>query len=745
MKKRCSWMPAAMLGISLASGNVIAEELGKLVHGPLATPVGQTLTFYQKDNKVTAYFSSTEETEDHTISDYEPSENRQYALGNVSIIAVFYQDLDQGGQDEIIVMYRDAAGKPHLRAWGADSDSVLPLTRFTPQLEKVAASLDKFTVVNARKAIGRLLPQQYLMTSFPQDLPDPLFTEILASPDKYHSEFLRYFDEMYDDVKNMNDVNGYSIIFPDKFIERVNNKNENTRYTLTMDVLRQGSCGNDDSGFAITGLYYQNVTAEKSFRKEGPFVDFSLQGCQLVKNRVGQYHNSEIDGEITSYSAEEGRLLEKGNYRDGKREGGWQEFTVDLQRQEGKYLDDERDGVWQTFSDAGEVIAIETWQNKALNGRWQRKVQQKGSDSSWVVEDEGQYLNGDKEGEWKEMMTTEPRYAKYHRGLLEGELRLTTPEGQNIAIKNYQRGLLNGETNEWYPNGKLKRHANYLNGQLQGEEVYYEDNGQISELRHWKIISPGDSGLCKNLANQDVCDQRSSSLAASIKEGEWRTWHKGGVLASLVHWKNGEKFGVEYKFNYSGKLFSYARWEGGSYPLEDTRYHYSSSDDYAHKPIRMRLLADTHILSEGLREQSTFHSSENNLSRYNYWCSSPSNTVAVCGMEYWWHDSGFLASKVLQHNNRKIESTSWDNQGVIDRQLVKTSEKTFSDRFYYDGVLYSNTIRLATTYHDGNEDVVTVDPYGTGVNYYYDEQGHEVPVEELRKRHQAGNFKALSE
>ncbi|MCU6176154.1 toxin-antitoxin system YwqK family antitoxin [Citrobacter cronae] len=745
MNKIRGCMLTTMFGSFVVYGSVMAADLGNLVHGPLATQDGQTLAFYQKDNTVTAYFTSEEDTGDQTPSDGEQLENKQYALGNVSIVAVFYQDLDRGGQDEVIVMYRDEAGKPHLRAWGADSESALPLTRFTPQLEKVAASLDKFTVANARKAIGRLLPQQYLVISFPQDLPDPLFTEVLASPDKYHSEFLRYFDEIGDDVKNMDDVNGYSIIFPDKFIERINNKNEKTRYTLTMDVLRQGSCGNDDSGFAISGLYYQNVMAEKDYRKDGPFVYFSQQGCQLVKNTLGQYHNSELDGEITNYSAEDGRLLEKGNYRDGKREGVWQEYTVDWQRQEGRYLDDERDGIWQTFSDTGEVVAVETWKNKALNGLWQRKAQQKGTDSSWVVEEEGQYLNGDKEGEWKEMMTTEPRYAKYHRGLLEGELRLTNLDGKNIFIKNYQHGLLNGEAKVWFDNGQLKRYANYLNGQLQGEEAYYEDNGQISELRHWKIISQTDDGLCNKLTDQDACDRRASNLPDSVKEGEWRSWHEDGVLSSLVNWRNGKKFGAEYKFNHSGKLFSYARWEEGQYPVEDTNYDYSSSDDYAHKPIRMRLSSYSHVLKDGLKEQSTFQSGENNLSRQNYWCTTSWNAGAVCGMEYWWHGSGFLASKVLQHNNRKIESTSWDNQGVIDRQIVKTSDGKFSDRFYYDGLLYSNTIILAKTYHDGNEDVVTADPSSTGVNYYYDKQGNEVSIEELRKQRESERFKRLSE
>ncbi|GEM_PF-4028903 len=740
-----NWILTAILGIFSLSVSAIAADQGKLVHGPFATHDGQTLSFYLKDNNVTAYFTSPEQTEDHTISDYELIDNRQYSLGNVSIVAVFFQDLDQGGQDEVIVMYRDEVGKPHLRAWGADADQELPLTRFTPQLEKVAASLDPFTVASARKALGNLLPQQYLVLAYPQNLADPVFSEVLATPDNYRSRFLRYFDELNDDVSSLKDAIGYSMVLPDKFIERVNDKGEKTRYTLTMDIIRQGTCGMDENGFVISSLYYQNVTASNERILEGPFADFSLQGCRLVPNMLGQYHQSAFEGEVTKYSIEDGRLLEKGNYHEGGRDGLWQEYIIEFQRQEGKYFQDEKDGIWQTFSDAGDVIAVETWKNKTLNGLWQRKVQQKGNESVWVIEEEGQYLNGNKEGAWKEDMTTAPRYAQYHNGLLEGELRVTNLAGQNIEAKKYRQGLLNGETKEWFANGNLKRLANYSNGQLQGEEIYYEENGQLSQLGHWKVISAADSSLCKDIENQDGCDRRASNLAASVKDGEWRSWHDEGVIASLVNWKNGEQFGPEYEFNHSGKLFSYARWEGGNYPVESTSYDYSSSDDYHHKPIYMRLSADSHVIRKGLTEQSTFQGRDNSLMRQNFWCTTSLNVGSVCGMEYWWHRSGFLASKVVQQNNRKIESTSWDDEGVINRQLVKTSESTFSDRFYYDGVLYSNTVRLATTYHDGNEDVVTVDPSGTGVNYYYDKQGNEVPIEELRKQRKSREFKRLSE
>lgn len=744
-KSTCCWLLTTLIGAVSAAESLAAAEPGKRVHGPLATHENQTLTFYKKDNIVTAWFTGPEETEERTISDYELYENTQYALGNVAIVAVFYQDLDGGGQDEVIVMYRDAAGKPHLRAWGADADKFLPLPRFTPQLENVAASLETFTVASARKAISRLLPQQYLITAFAKDLPDPLFSEVLNAPEKYRHEFLRYFDESGDDAANLEDGSGYSLIYPDKFIERVNGKGETLRYTLTLDIQRQGECGNDNAGFAITRLYYQNVAAGQDYRKEGPFVDFSLQGCQLNPVLTGQYHNNTFEGEWAHFSAEDGRLLEKGTYRNGLREGLWQEYLLDDQRQEGTYHQDEKDGVWQTFSAHGEVIAMQTWKNKNLNGLWQRKVQQAGNNASWVVEEEGQYLNGNKEGPWKESMTTRPRYAQYRNGLLDGELRVTTPDGQNVISKQYQQGVVNGEISEWFANGKLKRYAIYQHGQLLKEEIYHKDSGQRYELGHWKIVSPAASDLCIHLTDQSACDRRAAKQAASLKDGEWRTWYEDGVLATLSHWQDGEKTGAEYKFNHNGKLYSYARWDGKYYPAEDTRYDYSSSDDYARKPVQMRLSADSHVLKPGLKEQTTFHSGSGHLMRQNDWCTTPSNSIAVCKKEYWWHKSGFLSSIVLQHNNRKIESTSWDDQGVISGQLIKTKDNRFSERSYYNGALFSNTFRLAKTYYDDNEEVVTADPYSTPVTQYYDQQGNEISIEELRKQRKPKNFKYISE
>lgn len=726
-KTTCGWMLTALLALP---GLVLAVEPGKLVHGPLDTPYGQTLAFYQQDNNVTAYFATPAMKDgSDTPSEYALINDHHYKLGNVSIVAVFYQDVDKGGEDEVIVMYRDAAGKPHLSAWGSNGDEVVPLTRFTPQLEKVAASLDKFTVAAARKAIGALRPQQYLIAGFPQDLPDPVFNEVLASPDKYPADFLRDFDEIGSKAANANDINGYSMLFPDKFIERVNDKGENIKYSLTLDVSRQGSCGMDNAGFAPSGLYYQHTTTEKALIKEGPFVQFVLQNCQLIKNSAGQYHNNQLEGEWVHYSADNGQLLEKGVYRQGLREGVWQEYGLEGEHKEGHYHQGARVGLWQTFSPGGDIIAVENYQQDVLNGFWQRKGHAKGNTSAWVVEQEGQYLDGNKSGDWKEEMTTQPRYAQYRNGLLDGELRVTTLDGKNVTTKSYQHGLLNGVSQEWFANGQLKRNANYSQGQQQGAEYFYWDTGRLSSMLNWKVKTAAKSDLCKGMVSQLVCDRSASKLPDSIEDGEWRSYHQSGALASLAHWRDGKKYGQEYKFNDAGKLISSMRWEGGNNPVDSTVYDDSQSEDSQHQRGNVWLQSDIRQLKDGRRERLTFDSGMNKLATLDHLCTKTWSNMVSCGKAYYWFPSGMLSAIVQKQSERTIESDSWTSVGIIDEQTVKISADSFSERFYIGGKLYTDTIRPATTYHDDEEDFVFADPSKISATRYYDKEGNLVTKE----------------
>lgn len=719
------WLP----GVAAAAG-----DRGQQVEEPLDTPFGQTLTFFRKDHNVTAWFTSPPRGEDDAISDYELTEDSQFPLGDITVVAVFYQDLDLGGSKEVIVLYRDAAGKPHLSAWGTDGMQALALTRFSAQLETMASTLQPFTAAKARQAISKLLPQQYIQLVQPDEIAEPLFKEVLTAPNKYPSHLLRMFDEIGDDVDRIEDAEGYSLTFPSKFIERSNEKGEKIRYTLTMDIVRQGNCGFDQRGFATTKLYYQNADDKHTLSKEGPFLYLSQQGCQLQKSTEGQYHHNAFDGMVVEYSDGEDRMLGKGPYVNGVREGMWETYPDEGEYKQGMFHQDDLEGEWKTYSDTGVVIAIEHYKANIPNGFWQEKVQKSDDDAVWLIENEGHYVEGIKQGDWKEELSTQPHYAHYVQGLLDGELRITTVDGKAVEHRHYQRGLLNGESTSWRADGTLNRRANYQNGQLMGEETFYYPNGQVSVINHWQPKSPGDPALCQNINNQEMCDRRASKLPTSLAEGEGRTYHDNGLLSGVTHWHAGDKMGKQYVFNTAGQLTDYQFWDGIAYAAESTRYDTVDTRDNLQQATVTWLLEDTHQLRDGRQEITLFSPRSSQLYSLNYRCNTRWSVMIFCGQDNGWYPTGAFRYAKQHKIGQEIASDIWGSDGTLSSQLFKVSAAEFSERSYSQGALMTQTFIPARTIATDAGDIAVKDDSAETVTRYYDPQGNVVTAEQQEKR-----------
>ncbi|MGL5282687.1 MAG: hypothetical protein ACRC8W_13230, partial [Plesiomonas shigelloides] len=96
----------------------------KPVHGPLTLPNSDeqaTLGFYQQGNQVYALYSRPDyQDESQTYHDLIDS------FTDAHISAVFFQDLDGGDNNEVVLMYKDKQGQ-HLRAYAMMDGSYIPL------------------------------------------------------------------------------------------------------------------------------------------------------------------------------------------------------------------------------------------------------------------------------------------------------------------------------------------------------------------------------------------------------------------------------------------------------------------------------------------------------------------------------------------------------------------------------------------------------------------------------------------
>ena len=77
----------------------------------------------------------------------------------------------------------------------------------------------------------------------------------------------------------------------------------------------------------------------------------------------------------------------------------------------------------------------------------------------------------------------------YKHGVLNGETKVWSENGQLISEWNFIDGETNGEVKEWYANGRLKRTGNIkmVNGEIvsgQGKTLY--ESGQLKQEKRWE-------------------------------------------------------------------------------------------------------------------------------------------------------------------------------------------------------------------------------------------------------------------
>ena len=70
-------------------------------------------------------------------------------------------------------------------------------------------------------------------------------------------------------------------------------------------------------------------------------------------------------------------------------------------------------------------------------------------------------------------------------GLIEGQYKVYSVDGQIESITNYVNGTKHGEFRGYRPNGQLCEIGNYYNGVLDGKYIRYYSNGQLEYISNF--------------------------------------------------------------------------------------------------------------------------------------------------------------------------------------------------------------------------------------------------------------------
>jgi len=205
-------------------------------------------------------------------------------------------------------------------------------------------------------------------------------------------------------------------------------------------------------------------------KKNGLFKVFNVDG-----KVVSEYNmkDDSLDGPSTSYYYEDNKLFFKtvGQYVNGARNGLWQSIEFNNQTSDifsyHTYINDEYNGDFKEVH--RDSIIFGTYRNGLLNGQYKIYTslqnllndEVSGDTSGSILRTVGNYLNGQKSGNWKyyslsNVLIAEGQYYndemtgewKYYFDLIkkEGESNKFEPYSKQLyLVENYQKGKLNGK------------------------------------------------------------------------------------------------------------------------------------------------------------------------------------------------------------------------------------------------------------------------------------------------------------
>ncbi len=244
-------------------------------------------------------------------------------------------------------------------------------------------------------------------------------------------------------------------------------------------------------------------------------------------------HRNQFHGDYTEWY-ENGRLKEKGMFRNGKKEDLWQTWYENKSlKSTGKYANNRKHGKWVWFYSSTKVRNRSTFRNGKLegveliyheNGKVEAKsYYNKGMRHGLSIKNSeiGSIL--EKKKYWKGKLIY---FAKFSPKLVNDSSVFLFEKswyrnGTLKSIDEYKNGLLSGNSKRWYKSGKIEAHFQYLNGQPHGKYSYWYPTGRIGIMRQYK---------------------------QGRKVHFEKVWSTNGDLKSQTQYKNGKKHGVSIKF-----------------------------------------------------------------------------------------------------------------------------------------------------------------------------------------------------
>lgn len=247
--------------------------------------------------------------------------------------------------------------------------------------------------------------------------------------------------------------------------------------------------------------YFRIFDYDKKILQEGNYVEGKKNGAWKMyypngnKRELSHYEMGEKEGVFKSWYAD-GQPEISGEFHDDKYEGPYKEWYLNGQlKKEGEYLYGAHIGQWFWWYENGQMREKGIFDLGVKNGSFE------GWFENGQLEYTGNFHKGDKHGIWQGFYQdgSKDYYSTYDYGKITGQSTTWYPDGTVSSSGTFDQGRAIGSIQFFHPNGQLAAEEFYENGDRTAVKWYY-DNGMEKEYTGIDMIDPSFPGGDKEMA-----------------------------------------------------------------------------------------------------------------------------------------------------------------------------------------------------------------------------------------------------
>ena len=288
-------------------------------------------------------------------------------------------------------------------------------------------------------------------------------------------------------------------------------------------------------------LLFRTLDKEKPVEGEHRIIDGRKSEYIQAQFVKGMY-----DGKYESYKYN--KLVEKGGYKEGLRNGSWIEYYSDgAIKSEKTFSNGKLDGMLKTYFTDGKTESKKEYKNGVEHGIEQRWHWETGK-----MTVDANYADGKPDGkQTRHIYSNTGDYVEvsnFAKGVQTGEFSQTWTNGQSRVQGKYKDGQKDGVWLEFRKNGKPEKSTTYKNGERSGEYKTFFTDGSVEKIENY--LDGQREGLCKEFFYDSGKLKNEFNYANNVKQGKYKIYYEDGTLREEGRCDDGkEMYRKEYYKN----------------------------------------------------------------------------------------------------------------------------------------------------------------------------------------------------